>query len=405
MSWDALPYKVQNSFFEKKLKVPTSKSYANRLLILAAIETRPVELIDLPDSSDVQVLLDCLEKIGLRISRVSKNVIVHNSFPACEKEGKTLVLESGDGGTTNRFLMAFLARGKRPYRLKPSGRIKDRPVKDFLQALEQLGVKVTHGNKNFWYEVQGPLPPRGKVKINCAESTQFATSLILALVDTDIEVELEDLRASQKYLALTKKLVSDFKNKNLTWIVPPDWSGASYPLALGLLEGAVLIENCNKVDPWQADCEFLSLIKAMGGYFSWQKNGLALAPPCYLEPIDSDGSFFPDLVPTLAFVCSYAKGTSTIRNLGVLRHKECDRVKEILRLLCHFEVKHSFDRKTHTLVIHGSTQRVGYREYIPPKDHRMVMVAYLFMRHNGGGLLYRASYVAKSFPHFFEALD
>ena len=415
INWNNSSYKVQAFPLEKEIELPTSKSYANRLLILAAIHPNPIKLINLPLSHDVQTLVNCLKKIGLNIFHHHNTLTIENSFPRCENENKdkeAILLESGDGGTTNRFLMAFLARGKKVYHLKPTGRIRTRPHDALISTLKNLGVKLCKGEgRDFWYRIQGPLscPHEKKIEIEARQSTQLASALALALADTSWEIHPHKIKASAPYWDLTKKLISDFKNKVLSfqtpWIIPPDWSGASYPLALALLKGSVCLKNIKAPDPLQADSQFLSLIEKMGGHVLWTEEGLKLSCANFLKPIDCPISPFPDLTPTLAFVCAHANGKSILRNLECLRLKESDRVEEILRLLKCFQVRHFFQEKDHTLIIHGPTPKKSYQKYAPPEDHRIIMTAYLFMRSHSGGELSKVEHVSKSFPHFFETLS
>ena len=405
MSSDNLQFNVKPSAFNKKLKVPTSKSYANRLLILAALDRNSVTLEDLPDSTDVLTMIDCLKEVGLDIEINGKNATIKNSFPECEGGKEFLELFTGDGGTTNRFLLAFLARGKTRYRLSPKGHMRKRPMDDLVFPLRDLGCEVVYGGEEFWIDIKGPLPKEGKCGVNCSQSTQFATALALALADSSVEISLRNLDASRKYFELTEKLVGSFRTSVIDYKVPPDFSGLGYPLALGCIGGEVQVKNCSSPDPYQADSEFLTILSEMGVQLDWSSEGLIVKKPDVLKGIDRDGSMFPDLVPTLAFVCAYASGPSVLRNLEILRHKECDRVEETLKILDLFEVPHQFDEKTHTLIIQGNSPKVGEKEYQPPEDHRMVMVAYLFMRMNNGGRISNTQAVKKSFPDFFDVME
>ena len=101
---------VKPGSFSKKISIPTSKSYANRILILASLCPKVVTIEGLPESTDVSNLIDCLEKIGIKFSKDSKGTFkVLNSFPECEADidSDTVYLETGDGGTTNRFILPF----------------------------------------------------------------------------------------------------------------------------------------------------------------------------------------------------------------------------------------------------------------------------------------------------------
>ena len=118
MNLKNLLYKVEPTPFDKEIFLPASKSHANRALIIGALKGNGFEVQNLSKSTDVLTLLTCLENIGLFISKNEEHVIFHNSFPACENLTQTEVidLKTGDGGTTNRFLLALLALGKKTYR-------------------------------------------------------------------------------------------------------------------------------------------------------------------------------------------------------------------------------------------------------------------------------------------------
>ncbi|MCR9204530.1 MAG: hypothetical protein NXH75_08140, partial [Halobacteriovoraceae bacterium] len=261
------------SIFDKTIQVPSSKSYANRLLILAAINPRPIEVLNLPLSSDVETMISCLREIGLVINETKNGVLVKNSFPECEKEEEPLVLDTKDGGTTNRFLVPFLARGKRKYILEPEGHMRDRPMADLLFSLNSLEVKTSYNKGDDWITVQGPIVGE-KVEVECSKTTQFLTGIALALSDTEIEVIPKNLTVSLPYWELTKELLKWGKSEKNKYVNPVDYSSLSYPLALAAVTGKVLITNCNEIDPNQADSMFLSVLKEMGARVEFSKEGL-----------------------------------------------------------------------------------------------------------------------------------
>ena len=95
--------------FKKIVNIPTSKSYANRILILASLCPKEVSIKNLPQSTDVVKLISCLKKVGVLFQEEGNITKVINSFPDCETDDDDpILLETGDGGTTNRFLLSFL---------------------------------------------------------------------------------------------------------------------------------------------------------------------------------------------------------------------------------------------------------------------------------------------------------
>ena len=151
-------YKIPSGNFKESVQVPTSKSVSNRLLILAAITPGEVTINDLGDSTDVNTLLRLLEELGLVISRDKNQVVIKNSFPDCEKESnKPIRLETGDGGTTNRFLSQLLALGKNKYQLISTEKFKERPNQiavDLIKSCDGI-ARLGEESEDFWIELQG----------------------------------------------------------------------------------------------------------------------------------------------------------------------------------------------------------------------------------------------------------
>jgi 3-phosphoshikimate 1-carboxyvinyltransferase len=45
------------------------------------------------------------------------------------------------------------------------------------------------------------------------------------------------------------------------------------------------------------------------------------------------------------------------------------------------------------------------KNILPERDHRMVMISYLYLKINGGGELYNIDCVEKSFPDFLKVME
>ena len=404
MTLDPSTFKVDSLEFSKEIEVPSSKSYANRVLVLAALAPQEVIIENLPLSTDVLTMIDCLKQIGLQIEESDRGLVVKNSFPACELKANT-ILKTKDGGTTNRFLIPLLARGKRQYQIEPEGHMRERPMEALLDAISELGVFVEFKKRDSWLKIKGPINEEVKsVEIDCSQTTQFLTGLSLALSNTNIQVIPKNLSVSLPYWELTKSLIDLFQKPIAKFFNPVDFSSLSYPLALAAVTGDCLVTNCHEQDKNQADSKFIELLSSMGARLDWKENGL-LCKRETLKAIDFDGSQCPDVIPTLLYVCAFAEGTSTITNLEVLTHKECDRFVEMIKMLDVFGVKHKVDYKNYSIKITGPTSFTSDMFYLPPADHRMVMVAYLFLRTLGGGeILGNTEHVRKSFANFYEVM-
>lgn len=401
-------YKVEPSFFEREIFLPTSKSHANRALIIGAIRGNGFRIHQLPMSSDVTTMLACLKAVGLTIVQQGDALIFKNSFPACEadKPQQVIDLKTGDGGTTNRFLMALLSRGQKTYRFFPSEKMSERPIDDLIQPLRGLQVEIELDQESAWLSLKGPavMVNGSKLEINCEKSTQFASAMMLAFSTLPLTIELKNVKASETYILMTKAILKETLLKN-SYTIPVDFSSLSYPLALALMKGRVLVKNCFQPDPLQSDSQLIKIMKDCGGDIEWTEAGLLITSKNKLSPFNVDGSYFPDLVPTLAFIASRIKGKSVIKNLAILRHKESDRLEQVIMLLKKFGVPFLFDESHDEISIEGSTQVTNPVNITPARDHRMVMTAYLFLRANGGGMLSEADCVLKSFPNFFTIME
>jgi 3-phosphoshikimate 1-carboxyvinyltransferase len=406
MSLENSYYNTQgNKDFRKSINVPTSKSFANRALILAAISDEAITLHSMPKSTDVINMIRCLRQIGLDIVEQEDTVIVKNSFPECEIPTEDLIeLVTGDGGTTNRFLIPLLALGENCYSLIASEKMVDRPMDELDEVLTSLGVEIIR-DEDHWFALKGPYQiDRLVVEVDCSVSTQFATGLALSLSKLDVDVEPINLKTSTPYWEMTVNLIESFR-EGCVFDVPVDFSSLSYPLALACHSGDIIVSNCKGIDRFQADSALIYILEELGINLAFSCEGLHVKGIESISSFEKDCRDCPDLVPTLCFLASYAQGETKLYNVDVLRHKECDRLAEMQNMLESFGVEYSYDKDTDTLIINGGNPHSENIDYHPPVDHRMVMVAYLFQRFNGGGRLENSHCVEKSFPNFFEVME
>ncbi len=388
-----------------ELSIPGSKSWANRILFRGAIEESSVFIENLPEASDVTAGVECLRRLGKVFTELSEGKI-SMSGSIFLKRGEVLDLMSGDGGTTNRFLVALLSKLSGTFRIFPRGGIVNRPFAPFSELFSLVPFKA-----NPWLQFSAPIVlPKGKIEVDCSESTQFLSALLLAYPERSDDFIAIGLKSSKTYLKLTYEVIDLFKKnfgeKGSTFTVPLDQSSLGYPLAYGMHIGEVKVKNYQGPDPYQADSEIINILKRAGAKFELIGGELLALPSSEeLSPLHCDAFCYPDLIPTLIFIASYIKGESIFRNLSVLRVKESDRLEEILKLLDIFAVKYVYEPTKDCLKIIGSAKNIEKEvSYYSPDDHRICMLAYLFLKKNAGGRLYNYECVKKSFPNFFELM-
>ncbi len=411
MNSENSPFKVHPlKSFDKEIVLPTSKSHSNRALILGAVRGGGFKVHNLSTSTDVLNLIAAFKKIGLKFKQNGSSIIFENTFPECEKDsvGDIIELHTGDGGTTNRFLIALLSRGKKEYHLYPSEKMSERPIEDLINPLKTMTVNIvcsTEG-KGPWIKMKGPasLYNTSKLEIDCSKSTQFASALMLAFSNRPLKFEFLNLKASETYLKMTSQMIKKSTDSN-SYTIPVDFSSLSYPAALAALSGRVLIKNCTEIDALQADSVFIELLKSIGAHRSLGKEGLEIKKGEALKPFTFDVSKAPDLFPTLVFLAAHIEGEGQFTGLEVLKFKESDRLLEMVNVMKKFGVAMDYNPDQDVLKIQGRKTSYRSAEIKPARDHRIVMAAALFMMKNAGGELYEVDCVEKSFPNFLSLLE
>lgn len=414
MSLENSPYKISAlKIFNKEIILPSSKSHSNRALILGAMRGGNFKVYNVSPSTDVINLIACFKKIGLKMKVVGATVTFENSFPDCENEsvGEVIDLPTGDGGTTNRFLIALLSRGKKEYHLFPTEQMSERPIEDLINPLKKLNVHITQNEEKIdgkaWVILKGPasLYSTTKLEIDCQKSTQFASALMLAFSNRPLQFEFLNLHASETYLKMTSQVIKKSLESN-SYTVPVDFSSLSYPAALAALMGRVLIKNCTAIDPLQADAVLIEMLNTGGAQRTLSSKGLEIKKGIELKPFSFNVSKAPDLFPTLVFLAAHIEGESRFSDLSVLQFKESDRLMQMMQILQAFNVELAYDPASNILKVLGKSHFTYPAATIrPARDHRIVMAAALFMARNSGGQLFEVDCVEKSFPGFLSLLD
>ncbi|MBC7426986.1 MAG: hypothetical protein H7336_00150 [Bacteriovorax sp.] len=400
--------------FDKEIALPSSKSHSNRALILGAIRGEGFKIHNVSSSTDVTNMVTVFKKIGLKMKINGTTIIFENSFPECEKDSacEVINLHTGDGGTTNRFLIALLSRGKKEYHLFPTEKMSERPIEDLINPLKKLSVYINFNpeseqDKKAWIVLRGPasLYNTTKLEIDCEKSTQFATALMLAFSNRPLQFEFINLHSSESYLKMTTQVIKKSLESN-SYTVPVDFSSLGYPAALAALMGRVLIKNCTEIDLLQADSILIEMLKNSGAHRSLSNNGLEIKKGTELKPLTFNVSNAPDLFPTLVFLAAHIEGESSFSDLSVLQFKESNRLMQMISILKALGVQLFYDQDSNILKIIGKAN-FKYKAAVihPARDHRIVMSAALFMAKNSGGELYEVDCVEKSFPGFLTLLE
>lgn len=306
-----------------RITVPSSKSMANRALILAALSKGKFKLIGDFEAEDIQLMIGALQNLGIKVDRRKDCLVIDNDLRWREKHNR-LRLFLGNSGTSLRFLTSLVCLRRAETVLTGKQRMKERPIKDLVDTLRQLGAEVRYLEKDGYppLEVIGAGSLRGgKVKMKAQVSSQFLTSLLLIepALEAKLQIALSGKVISRPYVDMTSAMVRAWKSGR-DFSVEGDASAAVYWWALGYLHGArVTISNVPQKS-LQGDVKFLGLLRRLKAYKA-QKT-LVL-----------DMNDMPDASLMLMAIAPLLKFPVNITGIGSLRVKETDRIEAMAQEL------------------------------------------------------------------------
>jgi 3-phosphoshikimate 1-carboxyvinyltransferase len=416
------------------VEVPGSKSITNRALVLAALTARggACSLRGALRSEDTEIMIECLRALGFRILTEWSDALVIVSSGA----GKPRIpvphadLFVGNSGTTMRFLSAVVSLGHGRFRLDGVPRMRERPIQDLLDALQQLGVLALSEKRNGCPPVivQADGLPGGTVRIKASVSSQFLSGLLLAAPFGKgiLTIQADGPLVSAPYVVMTVRMLqqwglevheercdgqccyripggqrSDYSPHALqTYDIEPDASAASYFFAAAAITcGRVTVLGIPE-NSLQGDVAFVDCLAEMGCRVERCSSGITIhGRP--LHGIDVDMNAISDTVMTLAAVACFAEGPTTIRDVAHIRHKETDRLAALATELRKVgaEVEEFADGLTITpKPLHGA--RIATYN-----DHRMAMSMSLIGLKIPGIVIENPGCVAKTYPGFFSDLE
>jgi 3-phosphoshikimate 1-carboxyvinyltransferase len=415
--------------------LPGSKSISNRVLLLSALCKGRTVLHDLLDSDDTRVMLDALRVLGCEVLQ-NGNTVAIEGLAAHVKNTKA-DLFMGNAGTAMRPLTAALAVLGGDFKLHGVPRMHERPIGDLVEALRQLGCKISYLGQDGYPPLhigQPSLQLAQPIKVRGDVSSQFLTALLMALplvAQKDIVIEVVGELISRPYIEITLNLLARFgvQIQRDGWqrftipggcqLVSPgslhveaDASSASYFIALGAIAASASGHRHIKVQgvgaaSIQGDIRFVEAARMMGASIQSGPNWLEISQGSWpLTAIDLDCNHIPDAAMTLAVMALYADGTTTLRNIASWRVKETDRIAamatELRKLGAVVEEGADFIR----IEPPASTNHWKAAVIHTYDDHRVAM-CFSLAAFNPAGVPVRIEdpkCVAKTYPDYFEAL-
>ena len=414
------------------LALPGSKSISNRVLLLAALASGTTRLRGLLDADDVDIMLDALATLGVRIDRepAARVCVVHGTAGAFPVKRASLFL--GNAGTAFRPLTAALALAHGDYELTGVPRMHERPIGDLVDALRALGADIRYLGANGYPPLAiGPrtaataaVPTR--VTVRGDVSSQFLSALLMALpvrtagAARGVDVNIAGDLISKPYVAITTNLMSRFGvavgqkgwqtftvSAGAGYISPGtldvegDASSASYFLAAGVVGGGPVRVTGVGRRSIQGDVAFADALAKMGANVQFGDDWIEASAGAALHGITLDCVAIPDAAMTLAVIALFARGPTTLTGIASWRVKETDRIAAMAAELAKLGAR--VDAGADRLTIHPP-ERFQSATIDTYDDHRMAMC---FSLAAFGGVAVRINdpaCVGKTFPDYFAAL-
>jgi 3-phosphoshikimate 1-carboxyvinyltransferase len=314
--------------------------------------------------------------------------------------------------------VAALAEG--PSTLLFRGSIERRPVEPLLASLKELGADAKIGKEGDLDAVyiKGGGIIGGKCSIPGDVSSQFISGLMFAcpMADSDTTIKLTTPLESADYTKMTEAVLSNhavvtsFEDNQIVIPasqtykatddnVPGDFSSAAFLLAAAAItKSKVTISNLD-YEAVQGDRAILMILKEMGIEGKVCPDSIEIegtGKP--LKPITIDVKNIPDLVPAIAVLACYAKGTSKITGARRLRLKESDRLLTVQEELGKMGAEITITEDSMTIkgtLLHGAV-------IDPHNDHRIAMAATIAaLGAEGQTTIEHAECIRKSYPQFY----
>lgn len=392
-----------DKFKDSAILLNSSKSESNRLLIIRALSGNKTIIKNLSKANDTMLLKKLLE---------SKDLIMW---------------DAKDAGTSFRFLTSYLALTRDHVVLTGTERMKQRPIKILVDALNNLGAEI------LYLEEEGFPPIYVKKKIDQLTnmltipgdiSSQYISSLLLIapMLSKGLQIKINKPFYSRPYVDMTLNILKDFGIQSVTgsdiikinnqnfipgkYEVESDWSAASYWYSIISINDKInnlsLLGLSKKSN--QGDSVISKLMNEFGVNTEFNDEGVSLSK-CEIQKdeVELDFRDCPDLTQTILVIAAVHKIKLKISGVESLKIKETDRLlamkKELSKIGCDFYEESNFwilDVRDNEI-----DNNISFDTY---NDHRMAM-ALAPIASIKNIYINNPEVVVKSYPNYWEDLQ
>ena len=308
------------------VQLPASKSISNRALILNALSYSPYDIQNLSDCDDTEVMVKALNS-----------------------DSRDFDIKAA--GTAMRFLTAFLSKIVGEWTITGTERMKNRPIKLLVDALNSLGARIEYMEKEGYppLRIFGSALQGGEISLAGGVSSQYISALLMIapLMEKGLTLHLEGNIISRPYINLTLQLMEQFgvkaiwngqtikilpqEYKPIRFTVESDWSAASYWYSIMALSKNAEIELLGLFkNSLQGDAAGAKLFAQLGVGTTFTDRGVMLK---YNGNVTKKLIYNfvnePDLAQTFVVTCVLLNIPFRFTGLQALKIKETDRIEAL----------------------------------------------------------------------------
>jgi len=388
-----------------EIKLPSSKSISNRMLIINALSYSAYPVKNLSDCDDSMVMNQVLESNTNRFN-------------------------IGHAGTAMRFLTAYLSQIVGEWHLTGSERMQQRPISILVDALRKIGAQIEYtGAEGFPpLKITGTALKGGILEMDGSISSQYISALLMIAptVQGGLTLRLMNRITSRSYIEMTLHLMKKFgikyqwagneirireqTYKPIPYTVEADWSGASYWYAMAVLSGPCdLYLKGLYLNSLQGDAALAEWFEHYFGIRSRQDGDsvrLTKNKEVVLKRMDLNFIENPDIAQTFVVLAIGKKLPFHFSGLKTLKIKETDRIAALktecaklgVALTEPAEGELDWDGTINETLVQKEPVIATY------DDHRMAMAFAPVAIFSGSVRIDDAMVVTKSYPSFYDDL-
>ena len=447
----------------EELSMPSSKSFAQRAIIAAALADGVSHLKGYTPCGDNEAALQVARNLGAEV-QVEGSQVTIKGIAAKPGSYSNSELHVGESGLLTRMMIPLMAQlSSAPVTFTGEKTLLGRPLTGAKEIMEAFAVEGQDIIKSVSDEgdapevirvplkVNGPLKA-GRAEVSGKHGSQLISGLLMALpfAEKNSSLIVHEPK-SIPYIFITLEVLKkfglkignemlggrDFLESNGDWSLctemvfkvkggqgykaadidlEGDWSAAANFLVAGAVFGQVEVAGLDTTS-LQADLSIMDILMDAGASLSQLDGdkGNITVQRAPLRAFKVDASNCPDLFPIISVLAAFCQGTSRLAGVGRLANKESDRAKAILEMLTQMGVQASVEGDEMVIEGHCLAQRIlASREgapsgllnggsYTSHHDHRMVMALKVAsLGATSTIVIDDEDCVAKSFPQFAE---